>query len=202
MKKSGFVLSVIAVLSSLLTITALAVSKNTSVFYINGTPIQLEACNINGSNYVKLRDIGKAIGFNVFWDNGVQIDPLSSYTGEKQPDYTKRIPSNEEISFAISAMDVENGILKFSLANNTDKNLFCGYEIWIEKLDDDGNWECLNQSEAVLTTKFFFNAHDQKEAVLNSNILAQLDTGMYRFSKYIYDDTSGYYITCPCYISR
>ena len=201
MKKSGLVLFWVVLLSGLLTITTLAVTQNTSVFYMNGVPIQLESCNINGSNYVKLRDIGKAVNFNVFWDNGVQIDTFSEYTGEKQSDYLK-IPSNEKISFTISAMDIKNGILTFSLINHTDTNLFCGKEIWIEKLNAEGDWKCLNQSNAVLTTKFFFNAHDQKEEVLNPDILAQLAPGMYRFSKYVYDDTSGYYITCPCYISR
>lgn len=27
---------------------------------------------IGGSNYVKLRDIGEAVGFNVYWDGGAQ----------------------------------------------------------------------------------------------------------------------------------
>lgn len=42
----------------------------------------MTAYNIGGNNYVKLRDIGKAVGFNVYWDNGVQIDSAVPYTGE------------------------------------------------------------------------------------------------------------------------
>ena len=44
----------------------------------------MEAYRINGNNYVKLRDIGKAVGFNVYWDseNGcVQVESGKPYTG-------------------------------------------------------------------------------------------------------------------------
>ena len=36
-------------------------------FYVDGQQVQMEAYNINGNNYVKLRDIGQAVGFNVYW---------------------------------------------------------------------------------------------------------------------------------------
>lgn len=36
-------------------------------FYLDGEPVQMEAYAINGSNYVRLRDIGEAVGFNVYW---------------------------------------------------------------------------------------------------------------------------------------
>ena len=42
----------------------------------------MEAYNINGNNYVKLRDIGKEVGFNVYWQDGVQVDSDADYTGE------------------------------------------------------------------------------------------------------------------------
>ena len=44
----------------------------------------MTAYAINGNNYVMLRDIGKAVGFNVPWDstNGcVQIESDKPYTG-------------------------------------------------------------------------------------------------------------------------
>ena len=37
-------------------------------FFVDGQEVQLNAYAINGSNYLKLRDIGKAVGFNVYWD--------------------------------------------------------------------------------------------------------------------------------------
>ena len=36
--------------------------------YVDGKQVQMEAYAINGNNYVKLRDIGEAVGFNVYWD--------------------------------------------------------------------------------------------------------------------------------------
>ena len=36
--------------------------------FVDGQEVQMEAYVINGNNYVKLRDIGEQVGFNVFWD--------------------------------------------------------------------------------------------------------------------------------------
>ena len=54
--------------------------------YVDGKGIELEAYVINGNNYVKLQDVGEAVGFNVWWDDSnhsVQIQSGQSYTGEK-----------------------------------------------------------------------------------------------------------------------
>lgn len=52
---------------------------------VDGKEVQMEAYVINGNNYVKLRDIGEQVGFNVYWDsdNGcVQVESGKPYTGE------------------------------------------------------------------------------------------------------------------------
>lgn len=49
--------------------------------YVDGQQVEMEAYNINGSNYVKLRDAGKQVGFNVYWQDGVQVDTDAPYTG-------------------------------------------------------------------------------------------------------------------------
>ena len=49
--------------------------------YVNGEPVAMESYSVNGHTYVKLRDIGRMVGFNVYWDNGVQIDTTAPYTG-------------------------------------------------------------------------------------------------------------------------
>lgn len=57
---------------------------------------------IAGHNYVKLRDIGKAVGFNVFWDvdsGCVQIETGAPYTGEA--------PSAEAVPSAAAPSDVD-----------------------------------------------------------------------------------------------
>lgn len=53
-----------------------------NAIYVNGQQVKLEAYTINGANYVKLRDIGEAMGFNVYWDGAVQIDSDAPHTGE------------------------------------------------------------------------------------------------------------------------
>ena len=51
--------------------------------YVDGEQVQLEAYGIDGHNYVKLRDVGEAVGFEVYWDgSAVQILSDRPYTGE------------------------------------------------------------------------------------------------------------------------
>lgn len=56
--------------------------RSTHPIYVDGAQVQMEAYTINGANYVKLRDIGQAVGFNVYWLDGVQVDSGAHYTGE------------------------------------------------------------------------------------------------------------------------
>ncbi len=50
--------------------------------YVDGRQVSMTAYSIGGNNYVKLRDIGRAVGFNVYWKDGVRVDSGSGYTGE------------------------------------------------------------------------------------------------------------------------
>lgn len=52
-----------------------------SPIYVDGQQVQMTAYNILGSNFVRLRDIGQAVGFNVYYENGVQVDSDAPYTG-------------------------------------------------------------------------------------------------------------------------
>ncbi|MBR0311124.1 MAG: hypothetical protein IJQ98_01890, partial [Oscillospiraceae bacterium] len=42
--------------------------RSTNAVYVDGQRVELEAYSIFGSNYVKLRDVGKAVNINVYWD--------------------------------------------------------------------------------------------------------------------------------------
>lgn len=63
----------------------LLAEPSTQTFYLNDRQIELEAYTINGNNYVKLRDVGAAVDFNVAYDparNAAIIEPDKPYTGE------------------------------------------------------------------------------------------------------------------------
>lgn len=79
----------------------LAERSNHRIF-VDGQEVQMEAYGIAGHNYVKLRDIGKAVGFNVFWDADsgcVQIETDAPYTGVA--------PSAEAVPSAAAPSDVD-----------------------------------------------------------------------------------------------
>ena len=51
--------------------------------YVDGQRVSMTAYQIGGNNYVKLRDVGSLVGFNVYWDGeAVQIESDKPYTGE------------------------------------------------------------------------------------------------------------------------
>lgn len=50
--------------------------------FVDGQMMELDAYEIEGSNYVRLRDVGRLLDFNVYWDDGIFIDSSSPYTGE------------------------------------------------------------------------------------------------------------------------
>lgn len=57
---------------------------STHRFLVDGQEVKMTAYGINGNNYVMLRDIGQAVGFNVYWDtvnHCVQIESDKPYTG-------------------------------------------------------------------------------------------------------------------------
>lgn len=57
-----------------------------SKIYLNSREIQLDAFNIDGYNYFKLRDIAKALNFSVTWDENastIGIDTSKAYDAEE-----------------------------------------------------------------------------------------------------------------------
>lgn len=57
--------------------------------YVDGQKVEMEAYFIHDNNFVMLRDIGEAVGFNVYWDGrSVQVESDKPYTGVA-PDSTQ-----------------------------------------------------------------------------------------------------------------
>ena len=66
-------------------VESLKATLSTNRILVDGQETHMTAYTIGGSNYVRLRDIGKAVGFNVYWDTNtktVQIETGKPYTGE------------------------------------------------------------------------------------------------------------------------
>lgn len=89
MKRGNFSLGFLSCLLLMgITTTAYAAGimaeRSNHCILVDGQEVQMEAYVINGNNYVKLRDIGKTVGFNVYWDNEqgcVQVESSKPYTG-------------------------------------------------------------------------------------------------------------------------
>ena len=62
--------------------TGVMAERSSNRVFVDGREVELESYLIDGSNYVKLRDVAQAVNFNVFWDGAVQIDSAAPYTGD------------------------------------------------------------------------------------------------------------------------
>ena len=61
---------------------ALIAQQSSQEIVVDGRPVQIEAYSINGNNYAKLRDVGRAVGFAVEYaaaSNTAQISTKSEY---------------------------------------------------------------------------------------------------------------------------
>lgn len=82
----------------------LLAEPSTQSFYVDGSRVELEAYVINGNNYVKLRDIGEAVGFNVYWDGAsVQVESDKPYTGAAPVDQPA-----QQVPAALTELTEEN----------------------------------------------------------------------------------------------
>ena len=101
----------------------LAERSNHRIF-VDGQEVQMEAYAVNGNNYVKLRDIGKTVDFEVYWDGDakcVQVESGKPYTGEapakaedtkstEQPVQTDVANAKQDIIDRTNALRRENGV--------------------------------------------------------------------------------------------
>lgn len=78
----GFVLGATLFAGGAAYAEGVSAERSAQAVYIDGQRVELAAYNIFGNNYVKLRDVGQIVGFNVYWNGAVQIDTNSPYTGE------------------------------------------------------------------------------------------------------------------------
>ena len=73
---------------------ALTAQQSTQKIMVDGEPVQIEAYSINGSNYCKLRDVGKAVGFHVSYDpltNTVLISAKSESKEDITPSKSRTV---------------------------------------------------------------------------------------------------------------
>ena len=92
-------------------VESLKATLSTNRVLVDGQEVRLTAYNINVSNYVRLRDIGKAVGFEVYWDsdNGcVQVESGKPYTGEApakaEPDKPLSRPEDTSTTIDVNAL--------------------------------------------------------------------------------------------------
>ena len=112
-------------------VESLKATLSTNRILVDGQEVHLTAYNINGNNYVMLRDVGRTVGFNVYWDSDakcVQVESGKPYTGEapvtsveakpvEQPAQTDVDAAKQDIIDRTNALRKENGIAALRVNN-------------------------------------------------------------------------------------
>ena len=111
LKNTGLVLCGLALGLSLSAPVAQAVESlkatlSTNRVLVDGQEVRLTAYNINGNNCIMLRDIGRAVGFNIYWDSDskcVQVESDKPYTGEAPVKSTTTKPVEQPAQTDVAA---------------------------------------------------------------------------------------------------
>lgn len=110
-------------------VESLKATLSTNRILVDGQEVRLTAYNINGNNYVMLRDVGKTVGFEVYWDGDaqcVQVESGKPYTGEapakaedtkstEQPVQTDVAAAKQDIIDRTNALRRAKGIAALSV---------------------------------------------------------------------------------------
>ena len=123
MKKKDFALGILcgAIMFSGATAVAAGITAEPTWqnIYVDGAQVSMTAYNIAGNNYVKLRDIGQGVGFNVYWQDGVQIDTGAPYSGVAPVQEADELPTIDEIRQEmiqrINEVRSESGVSKLAV---------------------------------------------------------------------------------------
>lgn len=105
-------------------VESLKATLSTNRILVDGQEVRLTAYNINGNNYVMLRDVGRAVDFNVYWDSDakcVQVESKKPYTGEapvtsaeakpvEQPAQTDVAAAKQDIIDRTNALRHQKGV--------------------------------------------------------------------------------------------
>ena len=105
-------------------VESLKATLSTNRILVDGQEVRLTAYNINGNNDVMLRDVGRAVDFNVYWDSDakcVQVESKKPYTGEapvtsaeakpmEHPSQTDVATAKQDIIDCTNALRREKGV--------------------------------------------------------------------------------------------
>ncbi len=84
---------------------SLAARPSSQPIYVDGQRVDMTAYNIGGNNYVRLRDIGRAVDFGVTYDaatNSVHIDSTQPYREELPA--TPSAPTEESVQAVLAQL--------------------------------------------------------------------------------------------------
>ena len=127
--------------------------KSNQTIYIDGWSVLITAYNINGSNYVRLRDIGYMIDFDVRFDNvsnAIYVFTSAPYSGEQ--DMIGQTPERAEVAGTQLLIYVD-GQEKSMSAYNIGGNNYIRLRDVAEVVDFGVEWDASRRRVLIDTAK-------------------------------------------------
>lgn len=133
---------------------AVLAERSTNRVFVDAQEVQLDAYLINGKNYVQLREIGEAVGFNVYWDGAAQIDTTAPYTGEAP---VTQVRSNDTANSAYTqdAYHALRQVVSGAERSNSIPMTQETYEAMQRTTAAISEWPCYHMTRSTDGTVFF-----------------------------------------------
>ncbi|MDD2568758.1 MAG: CAP domain-containing protein [Clostridia bacterium] len=92
---------------------------NTKI-YLDGKAVTLNAYNIGGNTYFKLRDLAPKVGFGVGWNNKAQTIDITAQTGISEQTPSALATQAEQVLYYTNLERTKNGLSKLSAMSSLD----------------------------------------------------------------------------------
>ncbi|WP_409969336.1 hypothetical protein RFF05_05240 [Bengtsoniella intestinalis] len=110
--------------------SGIVATLSTQPIFVDGEQVEMTAYTINGNNYVKLRDVGQAVGFNVSWnfdESRVDIDSNSPYFADDADVVVEEITVPQTVADMVTQVfvqsDDEKAVYRIRVDNGTNAGL-------------------------------------------------------------------------------
>lgn len=202
---SSFLVLCFVLIGLLLTTTAFAASATTQItathtsskVLVNSKVIAIDAYNINGNNYFKLRDVAKVVSgsskqFNVTWDGSKNA--INLITGQAYTEVGGELANGDgttKIAFVSSSTIFIDGKPANLIAYTINGNNYFKLRDLGQSIGFSVGWDGANNCIMITTTQNNLNAElDEKVAEQYAAILSDCVNGILPFGKSF--EKSGY----------
>lgn len=151
--------------------------RTTHPIYVDGEKVEMETYAIEGSNYVKLRDIGQAVDFEVYWDgSAARIISDQPYTGSPPAEGSTSAPVSPDVFTPELTEEMYLG-LRESLLHHREIAAGTYPPVSLGKMESDDYWTLYRNFKLTdildsLGSEYSYTTTQQRDGTVNCTVSA------------------------------